>query len=402
MLKKLISKLQDVDRRHQERGTALDLRYAIADTISYLNPEHWDSIARERTVFLSRAYLGALDTHSPVNTDQRYAIVYQEHRPIAIIACQIAEIGGEQLVAQGDTASASTKQKIFGQLRERVLVCGNLISSGLHGVAFANDVDPELGWRAVAEVLYRIRRGEKLRGSIDFVLIKDLKGERFEQSEVLRRYSYRSIQSDPDMVLELEKPCKTFDDYLALLTSKYRSKIKKLGKNLDKAGFRVETLDDLAPVEAQLHKLYLEVEARAPIRLATIPLGYFTAMREALGERFVCSVIRNDAAIVGFVTTVIDGPEAVGYYVGVNYEVNAEHPIYLRLLQLVIADGVAAGCRKISFGRTALEPKANLGAKPVDAHLWMRHRVPALNFFVRKLFPVIPYDEAPERNPLKA
>jgi len=399
MLGSLLSKLADGQRRHDERSTQLGLRYVIADGISFLNPAHWDAIAESATVFLSRAYLTALDAHSPVNTDQRYAIIYQDQVPVGIVAAQIAEIGGDQLATAEEGEHAKTK--LLGTLRERVLVCGNLVSSGLHGVAFADGLDPELGWRAVAEILYRIRRGEKLGGSIDFVLIKDLKGARFAESEVLGRYSYRPIQSDPDMVLELDTPCSTFEDYLALLTSKYRSKIKKLPKALAKAGFVVERLDDVQSEEDALHRLYLQVEARAPVRLATIPRGYFGAMKEALGDRFVCSVIRKDESIVGFVTTVIDGDEAIGYYVGVDYDVNAEFPIYLVLLQRVIADGVSQGCRKISFGRTALEPKANLGAKPVDAHVWMRHRVPALNFLLRKLFPIIPYDEAPERNALK-
>ncbi|MCA9710930.1 MAG: GNAT family N-acetyltransferase, partial [Myxococcales bacterium] len=198
-----------------------------------------------------------------------------------------------------------------------------------------------------------------------------------------------------------DPPCRSFDDYLSRLTSKYRSKIKKIGKTLEKAGYRVERVADLAPIEEQLHALYLQVESRAAVRLATIRRGYFTAMQAALGDRFVCSVIRSDQAIAGFVTTVIDGPEAIGYYVGVDYAINAELPVYLRLLQLVIADGTAAGCTRISLGRTALEPKANLGAKPVDAHVWMRHRVPAFNFVLRELFPMIPVDEAPERSPLK-
>ncbi|MCX4240552.1 GNAT family N-acetyltransferase [Paraliomyxa miuraensis] len=399
MLDKVISKLQDAERRHQERHTPLGLRYVIADGIDFLNPAHWDAIAAGASVFLGRAYLGALERNAPSNTEPRYAIVYREETPAVILACQIARIGGEQLVGSGGGRKAA--KRILGQVRERVLVCGNLVSSGLHGIAFAEGLDPELGWRAVAEILYRIRRGEKLHGSIDFVMIKDLVGESYAPSTVLERYSYRTIKSDPTMVLALDPPCRSFEDYLSRLTAKYRGKIKKIGKTLEQAGYRVERVADLHPIEEQLHALYLQVESRAAVRLATIPCGYFSAMQAALGDRFVCSVIRNDEAIVGFVTTVIDGAEAIGYYVGVDYSVNAELPVYLRLLQLVIADGAAAGCTTISLGRTALEPKANLGAKPVDAHVWMRHRVPAFNFVLRELFPMIPVDEAPERNPLK-
>ena len=399
MLEKVIAKIQGVERRYQERRTLLGLRYVIADGIDFLNPAHWDAVAEGGTVFLGRPYLRALEQHAPANTEPRYAIVYQQRTPVAILACQVAEIGGEQLVV--DEGERSAKHKLLGQVRERVLVCGNLVSSGLHGIAFASGLDVELGWRAVAEILGRIRQDEQLHGSVDLVMVKDLKGEPHEPSAVLRRYRYRPIKGNPDMVLTLDPECGTFADYLGRLNSKYRSKIKKMSKALDKAGYRVERLDDLRPHEAELHRLYRQVESRAPVRLATIAEGYFGAVKQALGDRFVCSILRNDEAIAGFVITVIDGPEAIGHYVGVDYEVNAELPVYLRLLQLVIADGLEAGCTTISLGRTALEPKANLGAKPIQAQVWMRHRVPVLNFLMHKLFPMLPYDEVPERNPLK-
>jgi hypothetical protein len=55
----------------------------------------------------------------------------------------------------------------------------------------------------------------------------------------------------------------------------------------------------------------------------------------------------------------------------------------------------------LSFGRTALEPKARLGALPQPITVWMRHRQPVMNLFVRNLLRVIPHEEAPERNPFK-
>jgi hypothetical protein len=66
-----------------------------------------------------------------------------------------------------------------------------------------------------------------------------------------------------------------------------------------------------------------------------------------------------------------------------------------------VEQGIQWGCRRISLGRTALEPKARLGAKPQPLFIWARHRHPTVNFFVRKLAHAIPHQEAPERNPFK-
>ena len=56
---------------------------------------------------------------------------------------------------------------------------------------------------------------------------------------------------------------------------------------------------------------------------------------------------------------------------------------------------------RLSLGRTALEPKAALGAKPEPMSVWLRHRVPALNWIIRGVLGVVPHNEAPERNPFK-
>jgi len=58
-------------------------------------------------------------------------------------------------------------------------------------------------------------------------------------------------------------------------------------------------------------------------------------------------------------------------------------PIYLRLLHATIEHAIAFGCKRLSLGRTALEPKAALGAKPEPMSVWIRHRVPPVNWVLR-------------------
>src|SRR5262249_56972302 len=114
------------------------------------------------------------------------------------------------------------------------------------------------------------------------------------------------------------------------------------------------------------------------------------------------NIIKEGYRIAGFVTTVKDQETAVGYYIGFDSKTNSQAPLYFRLLQTVVEDAIQMGCRQVSFGRTALEPKARLGAKPEPFHIWVRHRVPAMNMLVRGLLHSIPHDEAPERSPFKA
>ena len=128
-------------------------------------------------------------------------------------------------------------------------------------------------------------------------------------------------------------------------------------------------------------------------------------MRElafALGDDFRCTIIRRREQILGFVTSIRDGDTAIAYYIGFDRIAAAEGlPIYLRLLHVTIADAISWGCKSLSLGRTALEPKAALGAKPEPMSVWLRHRIPAANWILRGLLGVVTHEEAPERNPFK-
>ena len=71
-------------------------------------------------------------------------------------------------------------------------------------------------------------------------------------------------------------------------------------------------------------------------------------------------------------------------------------------MTVYIRNSIAMGGTRMSLGRTALEPKAALGAKPERMVLQARHRQPLLNKMVRGLLAGIEHDEAPERNPFKS
>ncbi len=390
----IIKKIKDKTKRHVERHTALDYQYIFSDSINFISSSDWDSIAENSTIFLSRKYLETIEENAPENTTQKYAVAYSHSTPVVIVACQIAEISGARLIQADD----GLKEKLLSHYNERVLVCGNLVSSGLHGVAFANSLNREDGWRITAEILYKIRRSEKLSGQIDFVLIKDIKAEQIEPSQIIERFSYRRIQTDPDMVLDFEESTTSFEDYLTCLTSKYRSRINRVIKNLDQAGFECPKLQIDNTIDKDLHKLYLEVEKKSQTRLATLPVGYFLGLYNNLGDCFICYSIKRENVIVGFISIIKDGGVAIAYYIGIDYNVNSVHPIYFRLLQLGVQAAIEMGCTRLLLGRTALEPKANLGANPVDTFVWARHRVPLVNFIIRKLFRNVPFDVAPERN----
>jgi Acetyltransferase (GNAT) domain len=397
-LKGLLNKARDLREGHRARHRPTGFGFALADCVDYLDAARWDALASPHSVFLSRPYLRALEEAGPENMRQRYAMIFRGREPVAAVAAQCVTVSAARV------RKAARHEKLAAPLervRERMLVCGNLLSWGMHGAAFAPAEDPAALWPAVAEALYRLRRADKLSGDADLVMVKDIPDGHADAAAALSKFSYRALETEPDMVLELPANWRNFEDYLSSLTAKYRKAARQIEKEVAAAGCRVEELHDIEARAGELHALYMQTHMGARLRLVTLPAAFIPALAARLGGALRCTVVRRDDELVGFVTTVRDGETAVGYYMGFDREANAQFPVYLRLLQSVVADAIELGCRRLSLGRTALEPKARLGARPAPLRVWIRHRIPALNVLVRGLLRTVSHDEAPERNPFK-
>jgi hypothetical protein len=413
-LHRLKTSLRDIRARHRERHQPTGFGFTFADRIDYVDPVRWDAVTRAGSFFMRRDVLRVVEAHGPENIEPRYAMVFRGSDVVAALAVQVVTVTGERLRRDAAVAKdapgkgllrrmlAPAVRKTGSGLRERMLVAGNLLSWGFHGIAFAEKEDPAVIWPAIAEALYRIRRAERLGGQTDFAMVKDVTAQQLG-TDVLRRFSYRALETEPNMVLALDPAWSTYDDYLAALDSKYRKKVKDQVKRLTAGGCTVESLADLGPQARRLHDLYLSVQGNASVRLVTLRENYFPELARVAGDDFRCTVIRRGADLVGFVTTVRDGRTAIGYYIGFDRSAAADGlPIYLRLLHATVADAISWRCERLSLGRTALEPKAGLGARPEPMSVWVRHRLPALNWVLRGLLGAVPHAAAPERNPFKS
>jgi hypothetical protein len=410
-LKRVATKLRELHERHEERHRPSGFDFALADRVDFLNGAAWDAVTAGGSQFLQRKVLRVIEAHGPDNLVPRYALIFRGEQPVAAVAAQLVTVTNRHLLQEesGGGKNGGSLQRLMtpaaklatSQLNEPLLVAGNLMSWGFHGIAFAAGEDPAALWPGVAEALYRMRRAERLLGQTNLVLVKDLT-EREQGLEALRRFSYRPMETEPNMVLAIPPAWRTYDDYLGALDAKYRRNAKDQVKKLTAAGCTVETLTDLAPHASRLHELYLAVQRNAAVRLVTLPPNFIPALSGALRDNFRCTVIRRGEQILGFVTSIRDGDTAIAYYIGFDRAAAAEGlPIYLRLLHATIADAISWGCKSLSLGRTALEPKAALGAKPESMTVWLRHRVPALNWIIRGMLGVVSHEEAPERNPFK-
>jgi Acetyltransferase (GNAT) domain len=278
--------------------------------------------------------------------------------------------GREAVAAQAVSASAArvpkgTPSKVVSSALKRVdqqiLVCGNLLSWGFHGVAFAAGVDRRDLWAAVADALYRIRCADRLFGNTDLVIVKDVTEPHAHDAEALKRFSYRPLETEPNMVLDIAPSWRAYDDYLAGLTANYRKAARVIARDFAAAGYVVERLSDVDGHARTLHDLYLQVHERQKYRMVTLAPEFVRALANAFPADCRVTVARRDSDVVGFVTTLRDGDTAVGYYIGFDSMVNAETPLYLRLLHGVVQDAIEMGVAECRWAGRPWSPRRGWG-----------------------------------------
>ena len=453
--------------------TDLDFRYALADSIAFLDPDSWDQVAARSGRFLSRTFLRLLEQQLPKNLATHYAIVFASGRPVAIVVAQSLDIRVADLSAgwvperspgfwhsvgeasQHSIASARKRILLYDNslpwpfheapgpaeradkpwpdvasdawhrlrylfraaehlaessvawVHMRFLICGNLLSTGPHGVAFAEGEDPVRLWPAVLEALDRVRRSSTLFGESDMLMIKDMTADQKGAEATFRRAGFRRFETEPNMVLQLKPSWASFDDCLKDMKSSYRSRIRKTLKDLEASGIVLERLDP-AQVEAEaaeLYRLYHQIHDRQKLRLATITEGWIPALARAYQDDFrtVVARSRQEGRILGFVTLLRDGDSVFGYYMGFDKpSAAAGLPLYVSLVYSGVAQAIEMGAARIVLGRTALGPKAQVGARPQAMYGYLRHRSPALNLAVPSVLALIPApDSCSERHPFK-
>ena len=92
-----------------------DIRFAVADSIAFLNASDWDCVSARSGLFLSRRFLALLEQNRPENLTPHYALAYSGNRPVAAVVAQsldirIADLSSTRAREEGRGISRSLKR----------------------------------------------------------------------------------------------------------------------------------------------------------------------------------------------------------------------------------------------------------------------------------------------------
>ncbi len=388
--------------------------FAVYDAVSMVNAAHWNSILKFGSEFLHLNYLSALEKERPESMRFHYAIIYEADKPVAIAYFQVIDFSSENFSSLIETGSEEFQCFITNYIKKhvtshilrtadkinmRLLICGNAFISGEHGFTTIKEIDKTLAFDALADVIYRISRAEKLRGKIAAVLVKDFYKETIKYSKELEEFKYHDFLVEPNMIVDID--WNTFDEYLNAMSKKYRHRAKGIVKKGLAIERKIFSAEEIKANAKQIEKLYNNVHLKAKFRMASLSASYFAEMKNTLNDKFNFVGYYYNNKLVGFKTTYILKQDVEAHFIGLDYEVNKELEVYQNILYDYLKEAIDNNAKHLYLGRTASEIKSTVGAKAYELRCYIRHRNPLSNRIIKPFIDYLkPTDWVP-RNPFK-
>jgi len=371
-------------------------------------PVGWNNLVEEEDLFLQASYLQVLEASPPKGMELRFLLLKQEGKPVGAVLLQLIDYALQDSLKGLEEAKQKTwrewlRYKVASVLNFKVLVVGNLLLSGDHAYYFdPKSLSESEGLKLIAKSLAGInqqltRQKEKTSG----VLFKDS----LSDSLPLKEHGYfHQLTFQPNMVFTLDSAWTKMEDYLDSLQSKYRVRAKrafKKGKEISRTEW---SLKDIRIHKQEIFDLYLAIADKAEFNIVNLTIDYIPALKESLQDHFRLFAYHDPAGrFIGFNTLIQNGRAYDAHFLGLEEASNRSHQLYLNMLLDMVRHSIEKeDVDEIVFGRTALEIKSSIGAKPEQMYCYAQHFNPVFNlligWLIRKFDPKI---EWTPRHPFK-
>ena len=366
-------------------------------------PENWDNVAVDN-VFLQTPYLKVLEDSAPTNMECFYIGIFESTQLIGVALAQYIDVNKLESFGERDKCiKKAIRNFVFKNFASHTLFLGNNMITGQNGYAFSKEMD----FRCISELLIACSESiiayfKEKEINIHIVSFKDFYKE---YALELKRFNFSNLyefSAQPNMIFELPSDWKTNEDYIASFSKKYRDQYKRARKKCEGVEVKELNLEEIQILEKRIYELYHYVAKNAPFNTFFLAENHFSTFKKQLQEQLRFCGYFLDGKLVGFHTLLLNGTVLETYFLGYDEHIQKEKMLYLNMLYNMTKYGIENQFEKIIFGRTALEIKSSIGAKPVLMSGFIYHTNKYINKYIGKIFRNLePALEWQERHPFK-
>jgi len=367
-------------------------------------PLSWDLLAHDN-IFLSKKYLEVLEKAAPSNMTCHFIGVFRGNELVAIALSQFLDLNSIDCYGnKNQVRHLSLKYYLFKKYSSRILVMGNTMLSGQNAYAVSANANITQVLHALSIAADELKAIFYKKGiDIHISSFKDFQTTEIDDFSIPSFKDNLRFSVQPNMVLVLSHEWKSEQDYVNALSKKYRSQFKRSRTKAKGIEKKELGLEEIREQEEKLHELYLHVASNAPFNSFFLPKNHFSVLKEKLLAEFMLVVYFMDEQLIGFKTMIRNGDVLDTYFLGYDDSIQKEKMLYLNMLYDMTSHAIEHGFSKIIFGRTALEIKSSIGARPEEMIGLMQHSNKLINRFLPFFFNYLePKTVWQERNPFQA
>ena len=400
----------------QRQGIPLSkagFKVAIFKSIADVSAD-WETAQPADNCFLHRDYLKVVEANPSIKITFRYLIFYKNDFPVGVAFCPLyhyrTKESIKELREESSEFSLSTwfKKTLATPLNFNLLIVGNNLLTGEHGFYFnPNYVTNEAAIPIIDEAMKTLttclrKDGVKVHG----YFIKDLNEWRTVGRQYLENRHFHAFTFNPNMFLNLRPEWGSFEEYLAAMTSKARTRIKKAIKEANSLEVRELNERQVEILLPEIFQLFNNVAERVAFNMVQLKPGYFLELKQELGDKFKIYGYFDPAVeggkLIAFHTAFVKGKEYDAHFLGFEPAYNHSHKLYLNVLLNLVKQGIDLKSERIIFSRTAMEIKSSVGAEPENLYGYIRACSSLVNWFLGRLVRYFePTDVWEQRRPFK-
>jgi predicted N-acyltransferase len=362
------------------------ISFKIYNSIQDL-PRLWDTVAHSN-VFLQTPYLSVLELAAPVNMQCFYIGFFENSDLIGVSLAQYLNLNKLESFGERDKCiKTAIRNFIFKNFASHTLFLGNNMITGQNGYAFSKEIDFECISEILLQSAAEITQYFKQKGvKIHLVSFKDF----YEDCAVaLKNHRFKKIfefNTQPNMIFYLDQNWKSANDYVDALSKKYRDQYKRAHKKFDGIEVKNLSFEEVLELENKIYALYYYVAKNAPFNTFFLAKNHFSTLKGRCGNRFQIFGYFLNGQLVGFHTLLLNDATLETYFLGYDETVQKNNMLYLNMLYNMTEYGIIHGFKRIIFGRTALEIKSSIGAKPVNMSGFIYHNNKLINTYIGTFF----------------
>jgi len=353
----------------------------------------WQQVVPQDHAFLHYDYLTAFEACCSVNMSFRYVVFRRNGRLAGVATFQLIMFDGNNVGSVDSKKEqnwwTNILNSLVNRLKLRLLVLGNTFMTGEYGWYFMDK--PVLGEDELAAIQIAMQQlcteAQQNKKPVSGILVKDVFTENLGALPQLQQAEYLQFPVQPDMILDVDPAWKTFEGYLGAMTSKYRVRMRKALKDMNGVEIRPMSMEEVETQMAEMQRLYQEVINTSSFKMATFELDHIAnLMRTMPTEQFWVDGFWLEGKLVAFISFYKHQDQLVAGMMGMDRSEQRTFDLYLNVLLLVARRAIEHGAKQAVYGRTAMEIKSSVGAKPHDMYLYTRH---VSNWKNRILLPIV-------------